>query len=422
MSRLPTIGVAAIFKNERPYVVEWLAHHRLLGIERFFIADNDSDDGTAELLQALAAAGYLTWHRFPNPVGCTPQMQAFSMLLREHGGEVDWMAFIDADEFIWPMGAERSLPVFMQQQAEQHPDMGALILNWASYGSGGQLHQAPGLVVERFTWHARQDHFANVPIKSILRPDDVEGFSCSHNALLRPGRRHLHTDGSPREVHPDYLDIPEKRYIRSQRVCWEGFRVNHYVVKSYQEFEQRKRRKGRAFVPRPLRQDYFLWHENHEVQTLPDPAYLARLHAEIDRIERVLKESGWSDPPAGAAGHVRLPLGGRVCIVERVAQGLLIRGWYQTWHGHRIGQWVALVNGQEHVIERFEPAPLLDTHRPRPDGKGPQVYLNPQAPDGSGFQAFVPLDPDLVVDTFDVVGVTEEGLLTEPLEQDPPAD
>jgi hypothetical protein len=198
--------------------------------------------------------------------------------------------------------------------------------------------------------------------------------------------------------------------------------VNHYVVKSYQEFEQRKRRKGRAFVPRPLRQDYFLWHENHEVQTLPDPAYLARLHAEIDRIERVLKESGWSDPPAGAAGHVRLPLGGRVCIVERVAQGLLIRGWYQTWHGHRIGQWVALVNGQEHVIERFEPAPLLDTHRPRPDGKGPQVYLNPQAPDGSGFQAFVPLDPDLVVDTFDVVGVTEEGLLTEPLEQDPPAD
>ena len=33
---------AAIFKNEGPYILEWVAYHRVLGIERFFIADNDS--------------------------------------------------------------------------------------------------------------------------------------------------------------------------------------------------------------------------------------------------------------------------------------------------------------------------------------------------------------------------------------------
>jgi hypothetical protein len=34
MTRLPTVGVAAIFNNEKPYIVEWLAHHRLLGVEQ----------------------------------------------------------------------------------------------------------------------------------------------------------------------------------------------------------------------------------------------------------------------------------------------------------------------------------------------------------------------------------------------------
>ena len=420
MNRLPTVGVAAIFKNERPYVVEWLAHHRLLGVDRFFIADNDSDDGTAELLQSLAACGFLTCHHFPNPVGAGPQLSAYRMLMREHGHEVDWLAFIDADEFIWPMGEERCLPAFVQGLAERHPDMGALVLNWASYGSGGQLHQKPGLVVERFTWHAQQDHFVNVPIKSVVRPSDFERFTCSHNAGLKPGRRHLHTDGGPRQTHPDYADIPEKRYIRSERVCWEGFRINHYVVKSYQEFDQIKRRKGRAFFARPLSQSYFLWHENNEVQALPDPAYLERLHAEIHRIETALARTGWADPPVVVSGHLRLPLGGRVHIVERSMEGLLIRGWCHAWRGHPIGKLVAVINGQTHAVQRFEPAPLLDAHKPGLELKGPQKYLNPQAPEGSGFQAFVPLDPGVRIDALEVAGLTDDGVMTEPLERDPP--
>ena len=59
----PMIGVAAIFKNEFEYVIEWLAHHRAIGIKHFFIADNESNDGTSELLTALDNAGLV--HRMP---------------------------------------------------------------------------------------------------------------------------------------------------------------------------------------------------------------------------------------------------------------------------------------------------------------------------------------------------------------------
>jgi Glycosyl transferase family 2 len=421
MPKLPSVGVAAIFRNEKPYILEWLAHHRLLGVERFFVADNDSNDGTSELLRSLADCGFLSFHRFPSPAGATPQLPAYRMLLREHGHEVDWMAFIDADEFIWPMGEERSLPAFLDAMARRHPDMGALVLNWASFGSGGQLHHMPGLVVERFTWHAEPEHFIHSPIKTVLRPRDFVDFSCCHNALLKPGRLHLHTNGEPRQPDPDYADIPQKRFIRSARTCWEGFRVNHYVVKSYQEFDQRKRTKGRAFFARPLNQDYFLWHDLNQVQALPDPAYLARLREEMDHIGAVMARAGWSDTPESRADQpVMVPLRGRVGLVERSCEGLLIRGWCEGWQGHGLRNLVAVINGQAHEAQQFEPAPLLDVHRPAPGLSRPQRYLSLQAPEGAGFLAFVPLDHRITIDTLDIRAVTIQGALTAPLASDNP--
>lgn len=416
---LPVLGIGAIFKNEKPYVVEWLAHHRLMGVERFFIADNESTDGTTELLEALQACGYLVSYRIPTPQGDSPQLVAYRYMVARHGHEVDWLAFIDADEFIWPTGDQESLPAFVQSMSVRWPDLGALVLNWATYGSAGQMHHTPGLVVERFNWHAQRDHFANVAIKTLFRPADFVDVTCAHNVLLVDGRSHRHTDGELRRTHPDYIDIPEKRYIRSDRVCWEGFRINHYVIKSYQEFEQRKRRKGRAFIQRSLGTNYFLWHDNNEQHMPACPHRLARLRAEITRIEEALAAVGWVDNSAvGSADGLRPPIGGRVGQVIRTPEGLLLRGWCKPWAPIKLRQLAAVVNGKVYPAHRFEPAPLLATHRPDPGLKAPQKYINPQASEDSGFEAFVPLDSAIAIDTFEIAGLTADGVLTQPLEQD----
>jgi hypothetical protein len=50
-----SIGIAAIVKNELPYLIEWIAFHRASNVNRFFIANNNSTDGTKELLIALGS-------------------------------------------------------------------------------------------------------------------------------------------------------------------------------------------------------------------------------------------------------------------------------------------------------------------------------------------------------------------------------
>jgi hypothetical protein len=37
------LGIAAIMKNEGPYLVEWLAHHRCLGVQDFFVEVNNDN-------------------------------------------------------------------------------------------------------------------------------------------------------------------------------------------------------------------------------------------------------------------------------------------------------------------------------------------------------------------------------------------
>ena len=46
-----TLSIAAIMKNEKPYLKEWLEYHQLIGVEHFYLCDNDSNDGTEEYLQ-----------------------------------------------------------------------------------------------------------------------------------------------------------------------------------------------------------------------------------------------------------------------------------------------------------------------------------------------------------------------------------
>ena len=70
-ARVP-LAIGAIFRNEGPYILEWIAHHRLLGIEAIYICDNLSDDGSTELLAALDWAGVITHIPFPVPVASPP--------------------------------------------------------------------------------------------------------------------------------------------------------------------------------------------------------------------------------------------------------------------------------------------------------------------------------------------------------------
>ncbi len=269
------LGIAAIFKNEHPYIIEWLAFHRLMGFDRFFIADNDSDDGSSELLAELHDAGLITRVRFPTPGGGAPQVPAYNALLAQFGHEVDWLAFIDADEFIVPEPGWSVRDILSPLSDDAR--VGAIGMNWALFGSSGHQQTEPALVTERFTMRAFQNQGVNRHIKTMVKSVCCRLMENPHKAQLSAGH-YVYPDGAVMAFDPKHPDG------MSERVCWAGLRVNHYVIKSYEEFKTRKQPRGRATTNSQRLDRFFTQHDlNDETCTWLEP-WLPSPNREVDGI------------------------------------------------------------------------------------------------------------------------------------------
>lgn len=55
-----SITIFTTMKNEGPYMLEWVAYHRSLGVDHFVIFTNDCDDGTDDMARRLQQLGIAT--------------------------------------------------------------------------------------------------------------------------------------------------------------------------------------------------------------------------------------------------------------------------------------------------------------------------------------------------------------------------
>jgi hypothetical protein len=232
------LAVCAIAKNEGPYFEEWIEWHMARGVEKFYIYDNGSTDDTAAVLAPWVARGVVDYIWWP---GTRQQIPAYDDCIERHRTETRWLAFLDLDEFVVPVGGG-SLTDFLLRN-EQHP---VVEVNWLVYGSGGQKQKSPGGVMERFRRHSPPSHKLNRHVKSFVDPRRVCLMTGCHEAARLPGTG-------------DAVDVNGERITRHwdsrEPVCGD-LRINHYAVKSYEEFlDKRARGRARSLDMRGL--DYF---------------------------------------------------------------------------------------------------------------------------------------------------------------------
>ncbi|MCK0166326.1 glycosyltransferase family 2 protein [Jannaschia sp. S6380] len=150
MSVKPAITVVTCMRNEGPFVVEWLAHLRRLGVQRVLVYTNDCRDGTEDLLDALSSEGVIHVRQGralgDSDEGRTPQWRAMAAAW-DHPvcAGADWLLHIDPDEYIAIDGGH-DLPAFLART----PEAQAIALPWRLFGCNGRLNAGSGTTPERF--------------------------------------------------------------------------------------------------------------------------------------------------------------------------------------------------------------------------------------------------------------------------------
>lgn len=285
------VAIGAIFKNEVDYVLEWIAWHRVQGIHQFVVYDNGSDDGTFELLQQLEQTGFLNLHTIESKAGA--QQEAYQKIIDHYRDDFDFIAFIDADEFLMPDDKRKAVSHILERF--KNTEVGALGINWRIYGTGNQREKLDGFVLSRFSHVASDERYRNHFLKSVYRPEAVNKVF-PHRAALRAGYTYVNTQGERLAFANFKHGIEPVRQGAttgvSLDICKPGLRVNHYALKSWDEFVQKKKYKGDAVIGREhvRGDDYFSEFDlNDQFQPVPE-YWLKKMSREYDRIRDALSK------------------------------------------------------------------------------------------------------------------------------------
>ncbi len=230
------LAICAIAKNEGPYFEEWIEWHQRMGVEKFYVYDNESTDDTKAVLEPYIKSGlveYIYWE------GKKQQLAVYADCLDRHRLETRWIAVIDLDEFIVPV-KDKTIPEFLKR-FEGFP---AVEINWLIYGSGGAREKEEGKVMDRFRKHSVPNHPLNRHVKSIVDPRQVFTLTGCHEAARISG------------YAADSHGNPIKKVFMEREPQQDVIRINHYSVKSYEEFLG-KRARGRARLTTMRDLNYF---------------------------------------------------------------------------------------------------------------------------------------------------------------------
>lgn len=217
-------SVCCIFKDEAPYLKEWIEYNKVIGVDHIYMYNNNSTDDYNTIITQYVEEGYVTFVDWPK---LHDQMGAYEHCYENHKTETDWLSFFDIDEFLCPL-KETNVKDFLKRY-EGYP---ALMIYWLIFGTNGK-------------------------IKADLNKLVTERFTCSWNHLDGTGKMILSTSNKYTPTHiyhhhiyckyrlPGFdLKIPmiteHKKFVFFPQIYKapkkNTIQLNHYWSKSYDEF------------------------------------------------------------------------------------------------------------------------------------------------------------------------------------------
>jgi hypothetical protein len=245
-SVIPTRGPAilACVRNEGIYLLEWIAYHRALGIEWFFLYSNDNDDRSDGVLRTLAEQGIITWIDNPLEPGAAAQHKAYGHALGIVPDILDftWVQVLDGDEFIVLSPEHFSNIDDYLRWTETRP-VDVISLNWRFLASEPLADGEETLFREpltlRNTNFVRYDVIGDAGsrlVKSMFRPAQVIQSQAHHPlASSRYAITMCLADGSPHQWRSPPGGMPASAGF-ADHVIFENIGIYHYFYKSPEEW------------------------------------------------------------------------------------------------------------------------------------------------------------------------------------------
>lgn len=227
-------------KDEAPYLLEWIAHHRAAGVTDFLVYSNDCSDGTDKLLKALQMAGIVRHIPHEKTTGQSIQWQALKDAWKHPlRKKADWILVSDVDEYVNIRVGEHR---FEDLIGAVSPEADAIVLQWRLFGHNNVIDVKDAPITEQFT-RAIPDN-ENYPIaasmiKTIFKPTgpfNMLGVHRPKQKDIMKARRPIMVDGSGKFLSQDFAMAPNRISMFGGTPARALADINHYAIKSVMGF------------------------------------------------------------------------------------------------------------------------------------------------------------------------------------------
>lgn len=224
-------------RDEGAFLIDWLAHHRHIGITDVIVCSNDCSDGTGAMLDRLQALGLLTHLPNPGPHPKGAQWAALALADRHPlRSQADWVVGLDIDEYINVHVGDGTIGALI----DACPDATAITMTWRLFGNGGAVAFEDRPIPEAFTraapavmgWPWRAAMF-----KTLFRNDGGYRRMGVHRPLdPDPARldRQRWYDGSGRILPALYHQ--ERLFSAFGRDNYQLVQLNHYALGAMESY------------------------------------------------------------------------------------------------------------------------------------------------------------------------------------------
>jgi hypothetical protein len=207
------LAVCSVFKNEARSMAEWLEFHRLVGVQKFILVDNGSDDDYEPILRPHIESGTVTLFHHS---GRYRWREVYGGCLDAYRENVRWLAFLDLDEFLY--GRDEDL---LPDVLADYKDEAGLAVHWMMFGPSGHILRPEGLIIENYT---RCQAGGNKHVKLVVNPARTECILGGHTARFLDGAVAVNERREP------VLDATSKP------AAVDRIRINHYWTRSVEDW------------------------------------------------------------------------------------------------------------------------------------------------------------------------------------------
>ncbi|NIQ17113.1 MAG: glycosyltransferase family 92 protein [Candidatus Dadabacteria bacterium] len=194
------------------WIPEFIHYHLVVGVEHFYFYYMQEDPSIGnKLLKPYTDKGVVTLTHLPTKNVYNRWRESYALARSNAINEYNWLGFIDTDEFVLPR-AKDTIPEILEDY-KQHD---GLTINWRCFSP---LEQTPKSQLKEIIYYKKN---LNKHVKCIVKPSKIEKFYNSHDIHC------LRVNENYRRVTGAYNNPP----------TGEKIRINHYVIRSKEEFYQ----------------------------------------------------------------------------------------------------------------------------------------------------------------------------------------